>query len=695
MIKKIVYKNKMRKNVLLLITCLLLCLGCYVQAQESLPVRFVNTGRMAIASNKDVVALYIPHSVLMADPSAQESRVSVVQQGVTSIGGSFYQESKSNVFQVDADGWGTSTGTIIFQGDAPYGVRHIRTRAASSMEGFQRASYYVAFPNLSIATNDTIRIPGRMGVDAISVSYRSDSEKGIIYLNSDVDATGTKVFDASLRISAIGVSDAASRTSEKLVAAGSVVVERDLSIYRSNTNPLFPFASPMTNLRAGYFAGNFVRKFIEEDAYAGHVDYVLANKDENNDGWIDDDQYLRQADALFEAGKAYLIKPRPEGYDYSQLPFDQTGGMAASVYDQGKFVFDGTIYNLDKTVEQLFAGDEIFRKELAGASYNKTVNWLIGNSYTSAISIDKIYDEIVNTGLNLSSTIYIYPAGSTSYVPYSFSPSAVNIIDLSDIPSMTYFMVRLSKNKTQTGSFAINRSMQTHGKQSNNFMRSRRLYNDELIFRVSPDDNSNVYDLAAIALRDKVSGGQAKVTNPQKDAFQLYSGNKMSVAVELKGTKVVPLGFIPSANIDSYKLSVSRVESMTTEELWLEDRKTGKWVNLYETNEYAFEANADDVEERFYVHFAAQNTTGDDCSNQSPLTAYYHNDNIIIHGLHAQDMDAAIRVSDVQGRSIINTKVGNYPDETIHATLTTGVYLVHIGGNRNQVVKILAKGGTK
>ncbi|MDL2243283.1 T9SS type A sorting domain-containing protein [Bacteroidales bacterium OttesenSCG-928-J19] len=681
----------MRKKYLVLSALLLLGTGLRAQTHDPSPVRFVNTGRMAVAPNNGATALYVPYSVLMADPDPDNSRVAILQQGVSSIGGSFYQESNSNVFSVNNAGWGTSTGTIVFSHDAVSGDRFIRTRDAADMDAFERASRYVAFPHVKIATDDVIHLPGRMGMDAASIAYREGNEEGIVYLHSELDDSGTKVFDASLRISAAGISDPDDRESKDLVAAGSVIVERDISIYRSNTNPLFPYATPFKDTqRAGYFAGNFVRKFIEDDNLAGHVEYVLGNKDSDNNGWIDNDQYLQKADALFEPGKGYLIKPRPKGYGYD-LPFDQTDGTAASAYDKGMFVFDGTVYNMTKEAEQLFADDKLFEKQLSGENFNNTVNWIIGNSYTSAISMDKLIEEMTNTGLSISSTIYLYPAGTTTYIPYKIGGSA-NAIDLSEIPSMTYFMVRLSKNKTQTGSFTVSRDMQTHGALSNNFLRSSKQYSNELVFRISPEDNDNVYDLAMVALREKATGSIAKVNNPQKDAFQLYAGDKMSIAIEAEDTKVVPLGFIPSTEVAGYKLSVSRTESINSEFLFLEDLRTGEWINLFETTEYAFTTDMNDEEERFRVHFEDKYTGIDEIS-QGRLTVYYHGGEIILKGLVDADIDAPVQVSDIQGRLLLSTTVNNYPEEHIQANLQTGVYLVHIGGARNQTVKFIVKGG--
>jgi len=138
---------------------------------------------------------------------------------------------------------------------------------------------------------------------------------------------------------------------------------------------------------------------------------------------------------------------------------------------------------------------------------------------------------------------------------------------------------------------------------------------------VSPEDNSNVYDLAMITLQEKNSGSADKVINPMKESFQLYAGNMKSIAVEPLTAKSTALTFIPSENVSGYNLSVSRIESMTTEALWLEDKKTGTWTDLRQTSEYAFEATPENIQERFTVHYVNRVPTG----LENPISIYYRN----------------------------------------------------------------------
>ena len=708
----------MRKKVLLLTGSLLLGanLAVWSQAAETeQPVRFVNTGHMWVAAQTDNegVSLYVLNSVLMTDksglPSAAPSSVEIVQEGITSIGGSFYQESKGQVFTVDTDGWGTDEGTIEFLDNATANTskaRYISAATKLAMESFERANRYVAFPNISIATNDTIFLPGRMGIDAATIKRKS-GKAGVLYLKSEEEgASGAeKIFDASLRISAVGAASTA--TSADLVDAGSVTVERNIRMYRNDAGgvkPIFPFASPYTNLHAGYFAGNFVRKFAEDGNK--HVQFVLANKDNApTDGIIDEDQYIRGFYNTFEAKKGYLIVPKTNTFNYGDLNLIETGSNSETDFHIGTFVFDGSAFGHTFTgaeTEQLFADKNLFTKTLSG--YNgTTLNWIIGNSYTSALSVKKLIAALkANPSLKFSDLIYLYPAGATGYQPYDISGTSaivgantLNLLnDLEDIPSMNYVMVRVSNSQTQSGTLTIDRDMQTHGKVSHNLRaKEQKQYFNEAVFRVSPASNANVYDLAMVALRGEVSGSVSKIINSQNPAFHLYAGNKRSIAVEQPSVEYIPLGFIPSKSESSYTISVSRGESMETEGFWLEDRKTGVWTDLRSASEYAFEAAYDDDETRFFVHFSQRTITDDQEINDTQITIHHQDNEVVIRGLVETDLGANIRIMDISGRTLYSGKITACPQEAMTANLASGVYVISVEGNRNKTSKIIVKEG--
>ena len=373
-------------------------------------VTFVNTGQMYVApqSSSAGVSLYVPDAMRQLTVSGRT--VGIIQNGITELGGNFYQDALSTVFVVDGSTNTTSTGKFRFVKDT--GTNRTITTQSVNINAFDRGSYYIAFPNIEISTNDSIAVPGKMGIDALSL-HRVNNKTGKLILRSDV--VNSKSYDASLRVNQAG-------TSSSLVDLGAVIVERDMTIYRpsNGSTQLFGFATPFKDTQlSGYFAGNWVRRPLNTGTY-GHTTYIYGNKDNSPaDAIIDQDQYVYLAAEKLVPAQAYLIKPRPNAYAYSNLQAESglwyTGEPNPSLYDKGKYYFNGKVYTVTPYSEQLFAEDVLFSGSINTASLGSTVNWLIGNSYTCPLPISLLSDAIGNSNLVFSPYIYVYPAGSSTY----------------------------------------------------------------------------------------------------------------------------------------------------------------------------------------------------------------------------------------------------------------------------------------
>ena len=685
---------KIKKRLRLLLYGSLLFPLC-LSGQDASSVRFVNRGKMNVATNASA-SLYIPWAVKMTGES------SIVQNGKTCIGGSFFQHASTNVFKVDTYGWGTSSGTISFMKENTGAERHI-TVIDESITAFDRSARYVAFPKIQINTNDRITVPERMGMDAREVKLTNvGSTKGILYLQSNPDAAKAKVFDASLRITGSG-------TSSALVDLGSVVVERDLSIYRNSASndgnsgygALFGFASPFTAQKAGYFAGNYVRSVsagLNETDYKSanwHAKYPYANET-GTDGIILSEYYVRGVHDYFNPTQAYLIRPQVTGSNYTDLPvgFINTGG---GNHDLAKFIFNGAIYSLAPYKEQVFAEDYLVNRtlNLNQADMTSTFNWVIGNSYTCAIDAQAIKKQIMETSaLYYYEVIYVCPPGSTTFQPYYTGTSGTpQVVDLTDIPSQTIFMVRVAKNFAQKGSFQIGRNMLTHGKRSHNLKSTTAAPFNELLFRLSPEDAPNIYDLAAVGLRSDTRNAIEKVQLGASDCFQVYSpnGDNTPMSVNLLDTNAdcAPLSVKAPSTGGRFVLNISRIQSVTTGSVWLKDLKTGMTIDLggYEDYNYTFDAEPNDNPDRFMIYFRAP--TALDEVTASYITCYYANNNLIIKGLLPQDENSVVSVTDMKGRLIQKTVINNYPEMTIPVNIAEGVYIAKISGNRHTTIKFI------
>jgi hypothetical protein len=709
--------RKMRKNGFILVGLLLIPLCLFSQTQTV----FVNTG-----------AMHVGHSTAATDTALAvfgsiENRGAGVttQESVTVLTGSFYHDANSHAFSTDAYGWGTSTGTIAFKEGAtptPGLKRYITT---SDLNTFDRSVNYAAFPKIQIDTNDTLVVPSRMGLDALSVAL-STGRTGVMLLKST--EVGGQVYDASLRISG------------NLVTPGSVAIERDLSLYRGPSQPLFAFASPMVNLRSGYFAGNWVRKMLT--GANNHVQYVYGNKPSFSDpDLIDIDQYLKNAFSdTFVPGEGYLVRPRPSGFSYADLVAN--GGLAStnaalpSLYDKNKFVFNGDMYGASVGPETVFAANELISPRILSTPLNNTVNWVIGNSWTSAISVDSLIKVInMHPDIYFESIIYVFPSGTTSsYIPYYLpaytpngsAPSQV-IPGLKAIPSQSLFMIRVLSDAQaraqgapatylQHGTFKLEkrnleldpahidaahivRSLQVHDNTAHNtVLRSSNaepVYTDEVLFKITPESNPNIFDLAAISLRQNTQEAfdiqdTEKIYLPGNDAFSLYSlstdNRKLINNAVPTSTRSVKLCLEPGIVGDRLTLTASRTESLR--QIWLEDLLTHQIIDLKQQGDYTFDVSPQDIPNRFVVYFNNA-PTGIETASENFLQCYYSSGELVVKGLLPSDLNETIAIFDTQGRVLKKTVITQTPELHIPFSLANGFYVAKLQGKRTVTVKFL------
>ena len=674
-------------------------------------VTFLNTGLMNVApGGTNGVALYIPDAMRVLG-----SGVKIAHNGITELGGNFYHDATTNVFDVPAatpavpSPTTPSTGTIRFIKNHP-GVNRYITTQTETLNSFNRAAYYIAMPKFEIATSDSIVLPGKMGIDAISVKRVSPATGTLILRSEPISG---KDYDASLRITGIGNSDA-------LVDLGSVVVERDVSIYRglASSPPLFAFASPYKNTQySGYYAGNWVRK-PEVDATTGHTRYVLGNKPESTGSTvISRDQYVINPLIPLDVARAYLIQPRPTGFDY-QTELINTGlglgitGDQGNAYAKGKFYFNGKVYTLTPYLEQVFADDNLITKTLS-ATQSTTVNWLMGNSFTSPLSTKLIAKKMADSGLKYDGKIWVFPAGATGYQSHDITGTgdAIIVLDLDEIPAMSIFMVRVSNTNTTTGTLTIGKTEQIHGNLYHGVQNPAPMQKaaqttsgitNQVLFRLVPEENENIYDLAAIGLREKAVLGSDSYDVPKIPssdyAYQLYtlssSNSKlMANGVPLNADSVV-MALKPASSADNYILKTQYTETLTSEGLWLKDRQNNTITDLKLNPQYQFSSQPTDNENRFVVYFKkpANVPTGVDNASLFNITAYMDvNGKIVLKNINEKDLGSQANLFDISGKLLSSDIINNTPSFTMSSKVNPGVYIVKVTGNRSGSAKIIKK----
>jgi hypothetical protein len=692
----------MKRRTLILFLPLLLNVQ-YFHSQTN--VTFVNTGQMnvAAAAFSTRVSLYVPDA--MRQLSVSGRTVEIIQNGITELGGNFYHDALTTVFAVDGTTKTTSTGKFRFVKEHA-GVNRTITTQALNIYTFDRGLHYIAFPHFEISTNDSIAIPGKMGIDASSL-HQINSKTGKLILRSDV--ISSNAYEASLRVPQSGVS-------ANLVDLGSVIVERDMTLYRptDGSTQLFGFATPFKNTQlSGYYAGNWVRRPLNNGTY-GHTNYIYGNKDISPaDGTIDEDQYVYLAAEKLVPAQAYLIKPRPKYYDYTQLQSTSglwyTGEPNASLYDKCEYYFNGKVYTVSPYSEQLFADDVLFSSSINTPNLTSTVNWLIGNSYTCPIPTNLLAQAMQNSTLEFSPYIYVFPAGSTTFQACDISGTgdAIVVANVSEIAAMSVFMVRVARNKAQNGSLSIGKDLLRHADVSHNNPQNVKGINksksiveatNQVTFRVSPLGNDNIFDVTAIGIRETASTGadtydMSKAFVSDDNIFQLYTLSATLSKLSANGipptADSIVLAFNPSKYGGSYNLSSKITQQFAKDGAWIYDTKTQQTIDMNNGSNYLFSALPTDNPERFLVTFKRPTPTAlKDISFK--LNIYYHNKKVHVKNLNGTDLGGDITLIDMLGKKILSKTINNYPEMMIDVNdILPGIYLIQLKGARTGLTKFI------
>lgn len=640
-------------------------------------VVFTNTGGMYVGSNGST-SIHVSGSLKMSG-----SGVLVYQEGTTDLSGDFYQDASGVVFQTNASGWSNGGGTVRFI-DLTDGSNAGKDRliTSSDLSGYKRAAQYIAFPTVEVASNDTVRLPAQMGMDAVNV-IRSAGKTGALLLKSNqVDG---RLCHASLRISG-----------SNATTPGAVVVEHHAAPYRSEGS-LIPFASPYQRQQSIYFAGNWVRKMLTDAD--GHTTYVMGNKPAPGGSVIAREQYVRDATENLVGGNPYLIKLRgsSDAYENNPAGYLLTSGTPGENYMIDTYVFNGKSFGYNVAQTSVFSDNTLFSQTAAG-SKGSTINWVIGNSYTASLDAVELVKQVVESELLFENKLYYFFPGQSTWLSKNITSSASpQIEDLEEIPTRTLFMVRVSKSNKQSGTFSLDRSLQTHGNATANGSNpapkspwhtgrnSSEIFED-ILFTLAPADNPLVYDKTVIGLREGSSAGMdkldmEKLKNTSDNTFMLYSTcstgeSLLSNALPFEAQQV-SLCVQPGRLVQEYTLSASRQESMNTEALLLHDELTGEWIDLRRQSSYTFSALPEDPAERFTLYFNEI-----DKGSVTSLKGYYNAGSLHIHMLQEMDLNSRLSLYDMQGMLLMQTTIDSAPHFRMPVELSSGVYLAVVEGAR-------------
>lgn len=683
---------------------ILLFLWFFLPVRGETNIKFVVTGAMNVKG-----IMYVDCSMKTANATTTRDVV-VVHEGTTALAGSFYHDALKNAFKTENDDWSTktkprkitsSTGVVKFVADNTGAKRYISTQITN----YNRVSEYIAFPRLEIATNDQVYVPETMGLDARTLVRETD-KNGVLYLASN-PVGSDKIYDASFRVTGHKTGDETVYT----VTAGSVVIEKQVKEFREATSGgaatiLMPFAAPFTNMRSGYFAGNWVRHPLWDDEHGG-VYYPYGNKKSTEGNFIDRAQYVIDPTQNLVATEPYLLRLQRDGAkeadEYGQLLITKD-----EVHDKAKFIFNGIPYpslneGIEKPQKQVFAGTPVLlRQPQTGIS--TTQNWLVGNSYTSALNGVAIATMLMeHPSIAFSTDFYIYPHGATAYQTHSMWEGSKVPTTIPDIQSMSVFMVCVWKGNTvsdqtitvgpeyqvHTGGIAAQVSGGGSGGGSEAPQQRSTAESNALNFVLTPESNPFIYDRTSIKLAQNArleadDHDVVKMLNKGNSLFELYGSNGTTNVLQQNALPYDAEKALLSVNPASEEilcvLTAENAETFATEVVELYDTKVGAWHNLRDTNSYTFVLSPGDSPARFEVYFTQTAPTS---INEFTTDWYAYNtkEELTIRNLDASLQGAQIRIHNVSGILMLQQTITNTPDQSFAiGQLPAGMYLISLEG---------------
>jgi hypothetical protein len=304
---------------------------------------------------------------------------------------------------------------------------------------------------------------------------------------------------------------------------------------------------------------------------------------------------------------------------------------------------------------------------------------MVGNPYPSAINW-------VSDGFALSDvdpTIYVFHPETGNFYFWNrhdqlFTTGASPILS-----SQQGFWMHATVPGSLSGNISLDNSIRLHSNQP--FYRPDTLSNEHLILTVRGNnfiDETRVrFDASTSVLFD--SEHDAYKLFGSDDAPQLYTVLEDTTKVALNArpwggfNTLIPLGFhIPVASSDT--IVASNLDSFQPGiVIWLEDKKTGSWLNLMQWPQYVFSALPEDSPDRFMLHFSNP-YTGVDSKTKGSVRIYSYDASVYVVNRQSGLSGGDVFIYDRLGRLVFKDRLGNPGMNKYNPVLTGGYYVVKV-----------------
>ena len=181
----------------------------------------------------------------------------------------------------------------------------------------------------------------------------------------------------------------------------------------------------------------------------------------------------------------------------------------------------------------------------------------------------------------------------------------------------------------------------------------------------------------------------------QSLASQIYTkdpeGNALTVQfLPLETTGRTVLYHIPSSQAQPLHILGLRLNTKDrVGQVWLEDRKYNREIELTPQTVYETDSEPNDSNERFALRF--MEGSGIDGGQESgSLMAYDKDRSIIVEGFQEKDMGCKLELFDVRGRLIVQKRADAHRT-VLHEDVPEGLYIVKAHTAKGEVFKVLVR----
>lgn len=333
-------------------------------------------------------------------------------------------------------------------------------------------------------------------------------------------------------------------------------------------------------------------------------------------------------------------------------------GMTTKLVNAGELSFTGTVITED------------FTYPVTQGAFN-----LIGNPYTSYINSTTFFNN--NSDMLSQPTIWIHDG--TQYVTYNM----VNSIDIA--PGKGFFV------QASTDGFVNFYSANQYHENTNTSSRESLTNNFELFVT----KNNSTASTKVFYIDGKTTGFDngydSEIFTGTTTDFAVYTelvseneGAKLAIqTLPIDNAIAIPVGLIAAAG-EEITFSVENLNLPQGSALYLENKSTGEFVDLTETNyNITLENNVNEVGQ-FYIHTTAKSLSTTE-TNLDIISIYKSSKNqLTISGL---TRETNIRVFSLLGKEVLTTTVNGNSNKVALPSLSTGIYIVKATSNLGEVTK--------